>query len=124
MDSQSRVGKTSSGESSASTAPSFMLMALTGLWVSMIPYPKLNPVTDFEHRHFMLDSPTWTEVYAPRGELLVEGEFIQRLNYARTLEKIAKEGASSFYEGDIAQSSVKTIVGHGGVISMDDVSRY
>lgn len=52
----------------------------------------------------------------------MEGDFIQRLNYGKTLEKIAEEGASAFYQGEIAESSIKTIAKAGGVMTLDDVS--
>lgn len=71
---------------------------------------------------FMLSSPIWSAVYAPRGAMLVEGDFIQRLNYGKTLEKIAEQGASAFYQGEIAESSIKTIAKAGGVMTLDDVS--
>lgn len=54
--------------------------------------------------------------------MLVEGDFIQRLNYGKTLEKIAEEGASAFYQGEIAESSIKTIAKAGGVMTLYDVS--
>ncbi|WWD22066.1 gamma-glutamyltransferase [Kwoniella shandongensis] len=73
---------------------------------------------------FMLDSPTWSAVYAPRGSLLVEGDFVQRLNYGKTLEIIAEHGADAFYSGDIADSSVKTIARAGGVLSLDDLKDF
>ncbi|KAK8846754.1 gamma-glutamyltransferase [Kwoniella newhampshirensis] len=73
---------------------------------------------------FMLDSPTWAAVYAPRGPLLVEGDFVQRLNYGKTLETIAEHGADAFYKGDIAESSVKTIARAGGILTLDDLEEY
>ncbi|WVF70079.1 gamma-glutamyltransferase [Kwoniella sp. CBS 6097] len=73
---------------------------------------------------FMLSSPPWASIYAPRGSLLVEGDFIQRLNYAETLQKIAKGGADAFYEGEIAESSVKTIGAAGGILSLDDLKGF
>ncbi|WVW78752.1 gamma-glutamyltransferase [Kwoniella bestiolae CBS 10118] len=73
---------------------------------------------------FMLSSPTWSAVYAPRGQLLVEGDFVQRINYGKTLEIIAQEGAKAFYEGEIAHSSVKTIAKAGGIMSLDDLKTY
>lgn len=69
----------------------------------------------------MLDSPAWKEIYAPQGYLAVEGDWIKRLNYAHTLERIAKGGADAFYGGDIAQSSVDTIKHHGGILDLQDV---
>ncbi|KIY35507.1 gamma-glutamyltransferase [Cryptococcus gattii E566] len=73
---------------------------------------------------FMLSSPTWSAVYAPRGAMLVEGDFIQRLNYGKTLEKIAEQGASAFYQGEIAESSIKTIAKAGGVMTLDDLKSF
>ncbi|TYJ52700.1 gamma-glutamyltransferase [Cryptococcus floricola] len=71
---------------------------------------------------FMLSSPAWKAIYAPRGELLVEGEFIQRTNYGKTLEKIAREGAEAFYHGEIAESTVETIKNAGGIMTLNDAS--
>ncbi|ORY26867.1 nucleophile aminohydrolase [Naematelia encephala] len=73
---------------------------------------------------FMLDNPVWAKIYAPRGALLVEGEYVQRLAYGKTLEKIAKEGASAFYEGDIAKNMIETITSLRGIMSLDDLKKY
>jgi gamma-glutamyltranspeptidase/glutathione hydrolase/leukotriene-C4 hydrolase len=70
----------------------------------------------------MLSSPAWKEVYAPHGYLAVEGDWIRREKYAKTLEIIAEQGADAFYEGDLAQKMVRTIHGAGGVLQLDDVS--
>lgn len=70
----------------------------------------------------MLDSPTWSSVYAPRGSLLVEGDYVQRINYGKTLERIAKEGVEAFYSGDIAENMVNTVREAGGVLTVKDVS--
>ena len=71
----------------------------------------------------MLDNPTWSEVYAKRGSLLVEGEYVKRVAYGRTLERVANEGVDAFYSGDIAQSMVNTVQSFGGILSMEDVCR-
>ena len=70
----------------------------------------------------MLDSPAWSESYAPKGYLAVEGEWIKREKYGKTLETIAERGADAFYEGDMAQKMVRTIHKAGGVLQLDDVS--
>lgn len=70
----------------------------------------------------MLADPTWSEVYAPQGYLAVEGDWIKRVNYGKTLERIAKEGPGSFYEGDIAENLVHAVKRKGGILSLDDVS--
>lgn len=70
----------------------------------------------------MLEDPTWKDIYAPRGYLSVEGDYIKRVKYGHTLEKIAHGGADAFYKGEIAESMVKTIKTAGGVMTEDDVS--
>lgn len=39
----------------------------------------------------------WTEIFAPNGTILKEGEIIRRENYSRTLAAIAEGGADVFY---------------------------
>lgn len=45
----------------------------------------------------MLQNPDWRSVFAPNGELLVEGDLIRRTNYSRTLYAVAEQGAEAFY---------------------------
>jgi len=71
---------------------------------------------------FMLDEPIWKKVYAPRGYLAVEGEWIKRTAYGKTLEKVAKHGADAFYNGEIAESMIKKLDSEGGVMTLKDVS--
>lgn len=70
----------------------------------------------------MLDDKTWKDIYVSRGYLAVEGDYIKRTNYGRTLERIAHEGADAFYKGEIAERMIKTIDKAGGVMTLDDVS--
>lgn len=43
---------------------------------------------------------------------------------AKTLEIIANEGASAFYEGKIAERLVQTIQSSGGIMTLDDFKSY
>lgn len=70
---------------------------------------------------FMLDEPTWKEVYAPRGYLAVEGEWIKRTAYGKTLEKVAKHGADAFYHGEVAEHMIRKLDSLGGVMTLKDV---
>lgn len=45
----------------------------------------------------MLNHPDWSNIFAPQGVFLKEGELIRRTNYSRTLAQIAEEGADAFY---------------------------
>jgi gamma-glutamyltranspeptidase/glutathione hydrolase/leukotriene-C4 hydrolase len=78
--------------------------------------------TELTISQFMLDEPIWKEVYAPRGYLAVEGEWIKRTAYGKTLEKVAKHGADAFYNGEIAKSMIKKLDSEGGVMTLKDVS--
>lgn len=74
-------------------------------------------------RQFMLDNPTWSQVYAPRGYLAVEGDWIKREAYGRTLETVAKHGADAFYHGEIANHMINKLESLGGVMTHKDVGR-
>jgi gamma-glutamyltranspeptidase/glutathione hydrolase/leukotriene-C4 hydrolase len=73
-------------------------------------------------RQFMLDDEIWSGIYAPRGHLAVEGEWINRAAYGRTLETIAKHGAKAFYNGPIAEAMIHKIRSSGGAMTLKDVS--
>lgn len=82
----------------------------------------LGPVEADLHSQFMLDSPTWKEVYAPRGYLAVEGDWIKREAYGRTLETVAQKGVDAFYNGKIADHMIDKLRSLGGVMTLRDVS--
>lgn len=46
----------------------------------------------------MLNNPDWSEVFAPNGVLLKEGQMIHRNALARTLAQVASEGADALYK--------------------------
>lgn len=69
----------------------------------------------------MLDEPVWKEVYAPRGYLAVEGEWIRRIAYGKTLERVAKHGADAFYHGELAEHMIRKLDSLGGVMTLKDV---
>lgn len=73
---------------------------------------------------WMLDEPEWAEIFAPEGELLAEGGVLKRESYARTLERLGKDGVEAFYTGDMARSIVRSVQDAGGVLTLDDFARY
>lgn len=73
---------------------------------------------------FMLQDPVWAAVYAPRGQLLVEGDWISRPTYAKTLKRLAHEGPSILYEGAIAKDIVDTVKAKGGIMTKSDLEGY
>ncbi|KAF7683204.1 Glutathione hydrolase proenzyme 2 [Astathelohania contejeani] len=63
------------------------------------------------------------EIYTRNGQLVKEGDYISRSNYAETLKKIA-EDPESFYRGDIAEKIVSSIQENGGVLTLEDLQNY
>lgn len=53
-----------------------------------------------------------------------EGDTYKRLNFANTLERIAKLGFQEFYEGQTAENLVKDLQNLGGIITMEDLQNY
>lgn len=45
----------------------------------------------------MPGDPDWQPVFAPAGKTLKEGDFISRMAYSQTLQKIAENGVEAFY---------------------------
>lgn len=59
------------------------------------------------------------------NKIYQKGEYIKRLELANTLELIAKEGADTLYNnGTLAQNLVRDIQENGGIITVDDFSKY
>lgn len=69
----------------------------------------------------------WDFIFNDKGDLVKEGDFIQRRNYAKTLRLIANNGSSDiFYDPDdpIAPSLVNTIAQWGGIFTPQDFANY
>ncbi|WP_186399865.1 gamma-glutamyltransferase [Stappia sp. P2PMeth1] len=50
------------------------------------------------------------------------GDVVRQPALARTLQKIAAEGPSGFYEGEVARDIVDTLAARGGLMSLDDLA--
>lgn len=91
---------------------------------------------------FMVGKKEWENVYRPRGEMLVEGDWVERRNLSDTLEWLGKEGIDGFYGRAVASKSqsveknkgrdpnwiantmIQTIQQQGGVMTLDDLKGY
>ena len=51
----------------------------------------------------MTGTRDWSDIFAPGGHILQEGEIIRRENLSRTLDIIAREGAKGFYQASSQQ---------------------
>lgn len=71
--------------------------------------------------------PVTKSYFFPNGKAIQEGDLLKNPEYAKTLEKIAKDGAKAFYQGDIAEHIVETVQGaedNPGVLSLKDFQLY
>ncbi|KAK6456142.1 gamma-glutamyltransferase [Scheffersomyces xylosifermentans] len=69
----------------------------------------------------------WDFIFNKHNEVINEGDWITRPNYADTLQLIANNGSAAIFydpEGPIVKSLVDTIRQFGGIITKDDFSRY
>jgi len=64
------------------------------------------------------------EMYAPGGELLVEGGRLEQPGLVRALELVRDEGAASVYTGTIARSLLELVAERGGAITAGDLRTY
>ncbi|KAA1136973.1 hypothetical protein PGTUg99_007893 [Puccinia graminis f. sp. tritici] len=78
--------------------------------------PRIHP--------WMKTKTEWQSVFQPNHRIAQLGDWIQRPNYARTLQIIADHGIHPFYHGSIAQQLVDTINRHGGKVSLADFQTY
>lgn len=63
-------------------------------------------------------------VFLPGGTVPDQGDRLVFSDLAITLQTIADEGRSAFYEGEIAEKLVRTMEQHDGLITRDDLANY
>jgi gamma-glutamyltranspeptidase/glutathione hydrolase len=63
-------------------------------------------------------------LYAPSGELMVEGDVLRQPGLVAALELMRDEGAASFYSGTIARSLLELMHERGGAITASDLEGY
>lgn len=75
-------------------------------------------------RDVMRDHPVTRRLFLDDGDLPERGHEIQQPALARTLETLAQEGRSGFYQGRIARQLVETVRETGGIWTLDDLAGY
>ena len=68
--------------------------------------------------------PESKRVFLKNGALFEVGETLAQPELAATLERIAKNGASEFYEGETAKRFAAEMAKHGGIITLADLNNY
>jgi gamma-glutamyltranspeptidase / glutathione hydrolase len=68
--------------------------------------------------------PESTRVFLKNGTYYEPGETLQQPDLARTLGRIARQGARDFYEGTTAQQVAGAMARNGGLITLSDLASY
>lgn len=112
---------------------------IRGFEVAHQKYGKLQwrelftPVIDLARDGFSIQNSTkkWLnnrtvqdELSPELKDLLKNTNDIKRPKLANTLEHISKKGSGGFYFGDIANSIVKTVTDHDGILTLEDLKNY
>ncbi|KAF1838598.1 gamma-glutamyltranspeptidase 1 precursor [Decorospora gaudefroyi] len=74
--------------------------------------------------NFLIDDVEFALDFAPRGRLLQLNESITRKRYANTLETIAQEGPDAFYNGPIAEATIRALQAANGTMTLEDLANY
>ncbi|HEY3084146.1 MAG TPA: gamma-glutamyltransferase [Candidatus Dormibacteraeota bacterium] len=96
------------------------------------------PVTGYVHGFWTMDygpdvvpnarriqtTPEAKATYTHDGRLYAIGEVMVQRDLARTLERIARQGADVFYKGEIADQIAADFEANGGFITKEDLEGY
>jgi gamma-glutamyltranspeptidase len=75
-------------------------------------------------RHFLEKYPEAARIYLPGGKVPRPGDRFVNKDYAATLRAIAKDGAETFYRGDLARKIAADLQDQGGIITAGDLAQY
>lgn len=83
-----------------------------------------EPAGRVQHIEYLRGSPATAKTYLNAdGSLKGLGDVVKNPDMARTLERIAKDGAAEFYEGGIAGEICADMAVNGGLISAADLAK-
>lgn len=69
-------------------------------------------------------SDTFRDLFLPNGQAPLAGLFTKRLDLAAILDKIAANGISEFYNGNLTQEMTSVVQAKGGVLTEEDFKNY
>jgi gamma-glutamyltranspeptidase / glutathione hydrolase len=69
-------------------------------------------------------SPESKRIFQKNGTYYDVGETLRQPELAQTLERIQRNGANEFYEGETAKRFAAEMAAHGGIITVDDLNAY
>ena len=68
--------------------------------------------------------PETAKIYLKNGKPYNVGDILKNPDLAKTMEKIIDKGEKAIYEGEIADSIVKSAQAAGGLLSIEDMKNY
>jgi gamma-glutamyltranspeptidase/glutathione hydrolase len=69
-------------------------------------------------------TPECSELYAPGGDLLREGDHFRFSQLADLLDRLGAEGPDFLYSGDVAAACSEWVLERGGLLTADDLAEY
>jgi gamma-glutamyltranspeptidase len=82
------------------------------------------PTSIAEGRRFLSKWPEAARIYLPGGNVPKPGERFFNKDYAETLRAIARDGADTFYRGEIARKIAADLTDNGGILTVADLAQY
>ncbi|KAF2657357.1 gamma-glutamyltranspeptidase-like protein [Lophiostoma macrostomum CBS 122681] len=80
--------------------------------------------SDTNSSNFLVFNPQFAMDFAPKGRLVRLNETITRKRYADTLETVAQQGPDAFYEGPIAEATIRALQAQNGTMTLADLKNY
>lgn len=73
---------------------------------------------------FLTYDSTWAIDFAPNGTRVGFGDIMTRKRYADTLETVSEHGADAFYNGAIANATIRALQAANGSMTLQDMAEY
>ena len=84
----------------------------------------VSGASDDNSTNFLTQNLEFAIDFAPKGHLVKLNETITRKRYANTLETVANEGPDAFYEGPIAEATIRALQAQNGTMTLEDLKNY
>ena len=88
------------------------------------PVSEMNAQSWAAFGRVVAKEPGFANVFLPGGKAPVEGEVFENPDLARTLERVANQGADGFYRGPVAAAIVDFLNSLGNPMSKEDLSEF
>jgi gamma-glutamyltranspeptidase / glutathione hydrolase len=72
----------------------------------------------------LTSTPESKALWAPRGQLLREGELLRNPELGDALQRLGAEGEEPFYSGDIARAVCEWLQARGGTLTREELAGY